>query len=98
LTALSGVVAIVAMTLAGGAEAFTNRPGAPQRPHQLLQVQRDVGPAGAAAAARTATGGRVLGVTAGRKGGRTVYRVKVLLPGGRMRTVTVDGRSGRVQG
>ena len=30
--------------------------------------------------------------------GRTVYRVKVLLPGGRMRTVTVYGPSGRLQG
>ena len=65
-------------------------------PPPLLAQAGDIGPAGAAAAARAATGGRVLGVRAQSAGGRTVYRVKVLLPGGRVRTVTVDGASGRV--
>jgi uncharacterized membrane protein YkoI len=65
----------------------------------LVRVQaRDVGPAAAAEAARGATGGRVLGVRAKRAKGRIVYRVKVLLPEGRVRTVTVDGASGRVGG
>ena len=47
-----------------------------------LAQSGDIGPAGAAAAARA--------------DGRTVYRVKLLLPGGRVRTVTVDGASGQV--
>lgn len=84
--------------VAGQAAAVTPRPDAPARPGALLRVQGDVGPAGAAAAARAATGGRVLGVIARTAGGRTVYRVKVLLPGGRVRTVTVDGPTGQVQG
>jgi len=65
----------------------------------LVPVQTgDVGAAAAAAAARNATGGQVLGVSERRDGGRVIYRVKVLLPGGRMRTVIVDGASGRVAG
>lgn len=97
-TIVRSVLAILMVAITSGAEAMILRPLEPLRPNGLLKVQGDVGPAGAAAAARAATGGRVLGVTASKAGGRTVYRVKVLLPGGRMRTVTVDGPTGQVQG
>ncbi|MDZ7748719.1 MAG: PepSY domain-containing protein [Halofilum sp. (in: g-proteobacteria)] len=50
----------------------------------------------AAAAARRATGGRVLRVELHR-GGRPWYRVKVLVDGERVRSVRVDARSGRVR-
>jgi uncharacterized membrane protein YkoI len=59
-----------------------------------LHLAGDIGPAKAAAAARAATGGKVLSVHAARDDGRAVYRVKLLLPGGRVRTVTVDADSG----
>lgn len=49
----------------------------------------------AAAVAREATGGRVLGVQTERKGDALVYRVKVLLDDGRVQIITVDGDSGR---
>jgi len=69
-------------------------PGAPA----LIRVQGgDIGASAAAAAARRATGGRVLGVSPRRAGGRVIYRVKVLLPDGRVRSVTVDGSSGEVR-
>jgi uncharacterized membrane protein YkoI len=48
----------------------------------------------AAAIAREATGGRVLSVDL--QGGRS-WRVKVLLNGERVRTVTIDARTGAVQ-
>ncbi len=47
----------------------------------------------AAAAARRATGGRVLGVERRRDNGEE-YRVRVLTPDGTVRTLEIDGRSG----
>ncbi len=64
----------------------------PERVRYLAQRGGDIGEDAAAEQARRATGGRVLSV---RKGNRS-YRVKVLLPGGRVRTVAVDSRSGRL--
>jgi uncharacterized membrane protein YkoI len=49
----------------------------------------------AAAAARSATGGRVLNIRL-QDGKRPQYRVKVLLDGNRVRNVGVDARSGAV--
>ncbi|MDZ7754339.1 MAG: peptidase M4 [Gammaproteobacteria bacterium] len=48
----------------------------------------------AAAAARHATGGRVLGVER-RRGNGDEYRVRVLTPDGTVRTLEIDERSGR---
>lgn len=64
---------------------------------QLAQ-QGDIGPGAASAAAGAASGGRVLGVRRVRSASGVIYKVKVLLPGGRMRTVTVNGRTGQVRG
>ena len=50
----------------------------------------------AAAIVREQTGGRVLSVRADDRGQRQVYRVKVLLPKGRVRYYEVDRRSGRI--
>ncbi len=48
----------------------------------------------AAAKVRRQTGGRILSAKESRRGGRKVYRIKVLLPSGNVRVVTVnaDGR------
>jgi uncharacterized membrane protein YkoI len=90
--------------LAAAMLAGTAAPAAPRgdawhggAPAMLAQAG-DIGPAAAAAAARRATGGTVLGVQGGQSGGRVIYRVKVLLPGGRVRTLSVDGASGQVLG
>ncbi len=50
----------------------------------------------AAAIVREETGGRVLGVKSEKRNGSRVYRVKVLLPKGRVRYYEVDRRSGRI--
>ena len=68
---------------------------APSR-HQLVQAASPVSPDRAAALARDATGGDVLGVRTVRRGGKTLYQVKVLLPGGRVRVVPIDAESGRL--
>lgn len=44
------------------------------------------------------TGGKVLSVHRQEKKGRVMYRVKVLLPEGRVRTVSVDAETGQMGG
>ena len=62
----------------------------------LLLAQIDG--AGAARIVERSTGGKVLSVDRQEKKGRIMYRVKVLLPEGRVRTVMVDGETGRMGG
>ncbi len=76
------------------ARSTAAQPGA----HAPIEQQTDIGAGAAAAAASAASGGRVLQVKRRAKGSGVVYRVKVLLPGGRMRTLTVDGQTGQVRG
>ena len=45
---------------------------------------------------RQRTGGKVLRADARERGGRDVYRIRVLLPDGRVRTFHVDARTGRI--
>ncbi len=87
---------MLAGVLAPPCQAFSdpwNRVSPPPSGHYLAARQADIGADAAADRVRRATGGRVLSV---RKGKRGTYRVKVLLPGGRVRNVAVDGRTGRV--
>jgi hypothetical protein len=51
----------------------------------------------AANAAREATGGRVLGVQGEDRDGRSGYRVRVLQPDGRVRSLHYDSASGAVR-
>lgn len=88
------LAALIASTAPAAARENTTHARTPA----MLAQAGDIGPAGAAAAARRATGGTVLGVQGGQSGGRVIYRVKVLLPGGRVRTLSVDGASGQVLG
>ena len=62
----------------------------------LQLAQMDAG--SAARLVQSRTGGRVLSVDRAEKNGRVMYRVKVLLPEGRVRTVTVDADSGQMGG
>jgi len=56
-------------------------------------AQRTAANADAAAAqVSKATGGRVVNVQTVERNGKTVYRVRVLLPDGKVRTVDVAGR------
>lgn len=62
----------------------------------VILAQAAIGKSGAAEAARSAYGGKVLSVEELKKDGKTRYRVKLLLDGGRIKYVTVDGSSGKV--
>jgi hypothetical protein len=91
---------LVALLVSGSAGATHARPGAwaqpppPRTALRLAQHGSDIGREGAASAARRATGGRVLSVSPEDRRGQRVYRVKVLLPEGRVRVVRVDARTG----
>ena len=61
-----------------------------------VQAQR-LSPSEAADSARNHTGGKVLKVKSPQGGNNTDYRIKVLLPQGKVRNVTVDGNSGKVR-
>ncbi len=50
----------------------------------------------AVARARRDTGGRVLSAQAREDRGRTTYRIKVLLPNGAVRVISVDAASGEI--
>jgi uncharacterized membrane protein YkoI len=54
-------------------------------------------PDDAAAVAQRQTGGRVLAVERSDAGGRPVWRVKVVTPGGEVRVILVDVATGRTQ-
>lgn len=56
---------------------------------RLRLAQASIGPDQAAAIARERTGGRVLGVQWGERGGAPVYLVRVLMPDGRVTVVPV---------
>ena len=60
-------------------------------PRQLADPDR------AANAARRATGGRVLGVQGSERDGRPGYRVRILQPDGRVRSLHYDADSGAVR-
>lgn len=47
--------------------------------------------AAAARAAEARTGGKVLSVSREERNGKTVYRVKVLMPGGQIKNVYING-------
>jgi len=56
-----------------------------------------IGPDQAAAIARAQTGGRVLDVQPLPEAGTSAFAVRLLLDAGRVRTVVVDGQSGRLR-
>ncbi|WP_347332028.1 PepSY domain-containing protein [Marinimicrobium locisalis] len=63
---------------------------------QAQQAEARLSPAQAAALVRKKVGGKVLKVSTLERGGRVIYRVKILQESGRIRTISVDGQSGKV--
>lgn len=100
---------IVLLALAGG--GFVQEPQAQSRfegpraaarygaaaPGAVGAPAGGIGPDQAAAIARAQTGGRVLDVRRLPNGENSAYAVRLLLEPGRVRTVVVDGQSGRLR-
>lgn len=97
---------LVGLLAAAGAQAQTDgyRPSgrndyAPPPPtrHERPPPRPAADPDRAANAAREATGGRVLGVQGADQDGQRGYRVRILEPGGRVRSLHFDPESGAVR-
>ena len=95
------LLALAGLLAASGAQAQSWRRGegyAPPPGQQGPPPSRPFAdPDRAANAARNATGGRVLGVQGGDQGSQNGYRVRILQPDGRVRSLHYDPRSGAVR-
>ncbi|MDX1528274.1 MAG: hypothetical protein R3337_06570 [Gammaproteobacteria bacterium] len=89
------VILMLAASLLSAAAAHAAH--APQGSAREVNLAADIGPDQAAAIVRDRTGGRVLGVRAVTRNGRTIYQVKVL-KNGHVRVYNVDGASGNILG
>jgi len=83
---------MMAMWFMGSAAATATNAG----PLVLVQATAVTGADEAAALVRAASGGRILSVRPDNKTRPTVYHVKVLLDGGRVRIYRVDANSGQI--
>ena len=75
----------------GGVQA-----GAAAGQAQLLSRTEEISLDEAVRRVREQSGGRVLRAETRRENGRTVHRIRVLSPDGRVRTWTVDAETGRI--
>ncbi len=89
------LVVLAGLLAAAGAQAQSGRPTG--RNHNDAPSRSFAGPDRAANAAREATGGRVLGVQGADQNGQRGYRVRILEPGGRVRSLHFDPESGVVR-
>ncbi len=93
------LLALVGLLVAPGAQAQSGRRGEGYAPPPPARPFAD--PDRAARAAREATGGRVLGVQQGGnpddQNGQNGYRVRILQPDGRVRSLHFDPRSGAMR-
>ena len=92
------LLALAGLLATSGAQAQSGRRGESYAPPPPSRPFAD--PDRAARAAREATGGRVLGVQGGNPNGQddqNGYRVRILQPDGRVRSLHFDPRSGAVR-
>jgi len=92
--AVIGILGVV-LTVISLPPANAQRPDRPGRTDSRSAPAVSISADRAAAIARAAAGGRVLGVSL-KAGRRPVYRVRLLVAGKRVRTVRVDARTGAV--
>jgi len=66
--------------------------------HDLVEFQsgQGIGPRRAADIVQASIAGKVLSVSSGTHKGRPIYRVKVLLAGGRVKVIRVSAESGQL--
>ncbi len=92
------LVALTGLLVAGAAQAQSGYAPPPRGRPDAPPSRPFTDPDRAANAAREATGGRVLGVQpGGNPDGQSGYRVRILQPDGRVRSLRVDPHSGAVR-
>jgi uncharacterized membrane protein YkoI len=94
----AAAIGVAALFPSGYSQASETAPSATTQTAvwHLAQAPANVGPEKAAAIARSATGGRVLGVRGRQRDEAPVYEVKVLSADGRVHVIRVDGRTGTI--
>lgn len=60
------------------------------------EARAKIKPAQAASIAKKSYGGKVMSIDMQTRDGRVIYRVKLLQENGRLRSVRVDGRTGKI--
>ena len=87
-------LSLVLVTLMGPV-SFT-APGSPIEQLADFQSAPGIGPERAAQIVQASLGGQVLSVSSGTANGRAVYRVKLLLSGGRVKVMQVSASDGQI--
>lgn len=94
MTRMKLVTCLLAALLVGAATAPAQARRGERAPRGEAAQRAGISLDEAVARVRRDTGGRVLAAEAREDRGRTVYRIKVLLPNGSVRVVNVDAQSG----
>ncbi|MDQ2076287.1 PepSY domain-containing protein [Marinimicrobium sp. ABcell2] len=87
---------IVFVSAGPGTAATYAQTAAPASVQNGTAAGAQIAAADAAEIVRKQYGGRVMGVEARQRDGRVIYQVRILQENGRMRTVRVDGNSGKI--
>ncbi len=90
------VMFTILMGVLAGVPAFDASARAAANPLLLAQATPSVSADQAAALVRTQSGGRILDLRPESRDRGPIYRVKVLLDGGRVRVYRVDAATGRI--
>ncbi len=85
--------AFAAMAQDADASAYSNQP---DNQRLLLTQKHEITLDKAAAKVRKETGGRVLSARSQNRNGRTIHRIKVLMPSGHVKIVRVDAATGEM--
>lgn len=92
---LSALLLLIAVT--GPGAGLTHAQTAASASNQSARTAgAQIAAADAAEIVRRQYGGRVMGVKTLQRDGRVIYQVRILQDDGRMRTISVDGHSGKI--
>lgn len=95
-TQLLSALLLLAVSTGPGA-ALTHAQTAASTSNQSARTAgAQIAAADAAEIVRRQYGGRVMGVETRQRDGRVIYQVRILQKDGRMRTINVDGHSGKI--
>lgn len=98
LSIIKSAICSLLMLVAVGVVVMAPQQAQAREWQPALMYLAQVDSAGAARIVERNTGGKVLSVHRQEKKGKVMYRVKVLLPEGRVRTVSVDAETGQMRG
>jgi uncharacterized membrane protein YkoI len=96
-TRLFSCLLLLAITAGPGAAVTHAQTSTPAQAQNGTPAGAQIAPADAAEIVRKQFGGRVMGVETRQREGRVIYQVRILQENGRMRTVSVDGQTGKIR-